>query len=293
MATGGFWTSEKLKERLPKIVVPYDKEAVMSCCYELCVGGEGFVSGDGTHKRLLKEGESIAIPPGQVALVITKETLTTPLDALGFLSLKSGIKLRGLINVSGFHVDPGFEGKLVFSMYNAGTQTIHLSFGSRLFLIWFCTLDGSTRDQYHGVHNHHIQQLRLEFGSLEAKYVLDIKSLETKYTLDIKSLETKYALDSKNAELTYTSYFRNLDYTFKTVIALVFLILGIFIKDMIGVKAQSSQSATSQSASQPSSPATSTGPIMNFTQPTIIPSPSPPSQTIPPPHLGGPQSPGP
>jgi len=137
---------------MPEIVDPFDEEAIVSCAYELRVGSEAFVSGDGTNKEILKDGQTIAIPPGQVALIMTKETVKVPSDAIGFLSIKFMVKVRGLINVSGFHVDPGFTGKLIFSMYNAGVQTIHLSEGSRLFMLWFCTLNGPNDDHYNGQH---------------------------------------------------------------------------------------------------------------------------------------------
>ena len=51
---------------------------------------------------------------------MTKESIEVPLDALGLISIRSKYKLKGLINVSGFHVDPGFRGSLVFAVYNAG-----------------------------------------------------------------------------------------------------------------------------------------------------------------------------
>jgi dCTP deaminase len=131
----GFWSTETLKERLDKekIVSPYAPSAVKACCYELSVGEEAFVTGESAKKIILKEGDAVGIPPGQVVLILTRETIKVPLNTIGFLSIKFGWKARGLINISGFHVDPGFEGKLVFSMYNAGVQTIQLSYGARLF----------------------------------------------------------------------------------------------------------------------------------------------------------------
>jgi dCTP deaminase len=149
---GGFWTSETLRTRMRDIVDSFDEHAVVSCGYELSVGTESFVTGEASPKKFLKEGETVVIPPGQLALIITNETLKAPTDAIGFLSFKFSAKLRGLINVSGFHVDPGFQGKLIFSMYNAGVQTVHLSVGSKLFIVWFCSLDGATNDSYKGGH---------------------------------------------------------------------------------------------------------------------------------------------
>jgi dCTP deaminase len=155
MPGAGFWSTETLKDRLDKekIISPYDADAIHACCYELSVGEEVFVTGESTKKIALKSGDSVVIPPGQVVLILTRETLKMPLDAIGLLSIKFGFKARGLINISGFHVDPGFEGKLVFSMYNAGVQTIHLSHASPIFLLWLSSTDKPTADKYHGQHN--------------------------------------------------------------------------------------------------------------------------------------------
>ena len=60
---------------------------------------------------------------------------------MGFISLRATIKFRGLINVSGFHVDPGFRGHLIYAVYNAGPSNINLERGESLFLIWFGNLD--------------------------------------------------------------------------------------------------------------------------------------------------------
>jgi dCTP deaminase len=55
------------------------------------------------------------------------------------------------MNVSGFHVDPGFRGHLIYAVYNAGPSNINLERGESLFLIWFANLDRTdskyTRDQ--------------------------------------------------------------------------------------------------------------------------------------------------
>jgi dCTP deaminase len=53
-------------------------------------------------------------------------------------------KFRGLVNVSGFHVDPGYRGQLTFAVFNAGPVPIHLKRGQPIFLIWYASLDRET-----------------------------------------------------------------------------------------------------------------------------------------------------
>jgi len=92
-------------------------------------------------KQVLKPGESFYIPPGQFAYLLTKETVTVPGNAMAFISMRTAFKFQGLINVSGFHVDPGYSGKLLYAVFNAGPSPVPITEDELLFKIWFCDLD--------------------------------------------------------------------------------------------------------------------------------------------------------
>jgi dCTP deaminase len=148
-----FWSSEKLKEITAKtpLVEPFDEKAVAHGAYELGLGPEAFLTSDDENKKtVLDEGEQLVIPPGQFCLLLTEEKVSIPDNAIGLISIKAGVKFRGLVNVSGFHVDSGFQGRLKFSVYNAGSQNIVLQRKQRVFLLWFCDLDRITSDTYKG-----------------------------------------------------------------------------------------------------------------------------------------------
>lgn len=80
---------------------------------DLSLGNEVYVSSDNTPRRL-KPGEFVVIHPGEFVLLLTKEKLHLDSDVMGFISMRFDYKQKGLINVSGFHVDPNFEGQLIF-----------------------------------------------------------------------------------------------------------------------------------------------------------------------------------
>ena len=165
-----FWGGSRLAKegKAKKIVVPFDDDRIDCSAYELTLGAEAYVTpkyGDDLRKNtkeLLKQAETekigdktrtkgggtVIIPPGQFALLLTEEIVSIPSDALGFISLKLDPKLRGLINVSGFHVDPGFKGRLIFSAYNAGPSAIPLDRGDRLFQLWIADLSGDNLGSY-------------------------------------------------------------------------------------------------------------------------------------------------
>ena len=154
-----FWTTQSIRRALeganPPILKPR-LDRLNNACYEMALGPEAFITSmDGT-KRTYKPGEQVLIPPGQFALLLTEEELSIPLDLLAFISIKASKKFRGLVNVSGFHVDPGFRGRLKFSVYNAGSESVVLDVGERLFPIWFYELSERNEDEYTGQHTRDI-----------------------------------------------------------------------------------------------------------------------------------------
>jgi dCTP deaminase len=147
-----FWTSERLHAEGATLVDPFDPDSVENCAIELKLGPEGYVTGGDAGKRtdLPADGKQLVIPPGQFALLLSEEKVSVPANAIGFISVRSRFKLHGLVNVSGFHVDPGFEGQLIFSVYNAGGTDVVVSRGERLFLLWLASLQDTTEDVYNG-----------------------------------------------------------------------------------------------------------------------------------------------
>lgn len=152
------------------LVLPIKEKRIKYGAYELSLGTEVFQTDSKSGKKdILKEdGEQIIIKPGQFALLLTEEVVDIPKNMIGFISIKAGIKLKGLINVSGFHVDPGFNGKLVFSVYNAGPATIILEKGEAYFPMWLSQLNET--NNYNG--NHENQQ------NIPTKYIEALASGE-------------------------------------------------------------------------------------------------------------------
>lgn len=147
-----FWSGEKISDigkHNYNFISDFDEKRIDCSAYTLKVGNEYFVTADAlaaegerfSRKKSLKTGESFVIPPGQFAFLLTQEKIEIPADVMAFISMKATYKFQGLINVSGFHVDPGYRGSLVFSVYNAGPSPVHLAEGLPLFLIWFADLD--------------------------------------------------------------------------------------------------------------------------------------------------------
>jgi dCTP deaminase len=143
-----FWGGERLRVELPNLISHYDEARIDRASYRLSVGPEVYVSPTGEPddprnkpKTQLTPEKGFTIPAGQFGFILTEERIIVPETAIAFISIRAGYKFRGLVNVSGFHVDPHYEGRLLFSVFNAGPGPVHLSRGEQCFLIWYADLD--------------------------------------------------------------------------------------------------------------------------------------------------------
>lgn len=181
------------------IIEPFVGERVKNGSYELSLGGEVYLTDSVSGKvDLLKPNTNrqVDINPGQFALLLTAEKVNIPKNKIAFISIKAGEKLKGLVNVSGFHVDPGFHDHLLFSVYNAGPSTIVLNCGDPYFPIWFAEISSELNDnEAYGQDNEHFGKL----NHIPAKYIEFLKrgELTSPKALYDKIKEVEAALNEK------------------------------------------------------------------------------------------------
>jgi|ERR1700722_4194799 len=147
-----FWSSQRLEGSLHRLVGHTRRDSVDCNAITMRIGGEIYITpgleetAPSSHtKQLLEPSQPIAIPPGRFAFLLTEEVVTIPPEVMGFISMKATFKSKGLVNVSGFHVDPGWNGPLIFAVFNAGPAAIHLERGMPLFLLWIADLEEASK----------------------------------------------------------------------------------------------------------------------------------------------------
>jgi dCTP deaminase len=207
-----FWGGSQLAEQVPKlgIVKPFDENLIDCNAYTLRMGDEYYITPEAgfslrknkkkflkqntyfseSQGKFVKRGESFTIPPGQFAFLLTEEVVSIPDNLMGWISLRSGIKFKGLVNISGFHVDPGFKGNLIYSVFNAGPSPIPISRGDPLFKLWIAELDGAVVEKYvfrsakpqTEISNSLISEVAREVSSVQ-QMADRVKALETKYNI--------------------------------------------------------------------------------------------------------------
>lgn len=110
--------------------------------------GRAYISGQDYPQILTREKPFVSIPRGQFALLLTKEHVKIPKNYLAFISIRLALKRQGLVNMSGFHVDPGFEGRLYFSVFNAGPADVVLEHNTACFMIFFYKMHSNVSNPY-------------------------------------------------------------------------------------------------------------------------------------------------
>jgi dCTP deaminase len=130
-------------------VLPWDEKRIEAAGYRLSVGGEYFVNGSRSSTAVkLGTKDNFALQPGQFAFILTKERVNISNSSIGFISIRASIKFKGIVNVSGFQVNPGFKGNLIFAVFNAGNKTIHFREGDEIFSLWIAELDAPIDGDY-------------------------------------------------------------------------------------------------------------------------------------------------
>lgn len=202
-SAGGFLTIDDVIQRLSTNIIHVpgeEREEVKkyleklaeneSIVIDLRLGKEFFLSRSRTPS-IFVEGlkEYLTIEPGEFAILTTYEKFEIPLDLFAFISMKFRHSLKGLINISGFHVDPGYRGRIIYSVYNAGPNRINLKYREKVFMIIFTKLGKEVKplknkqfqdvDTIQPVHMQGLSsQLPLSLQSLD-KRILKLENLKT------------------------------------------------------------------------------------------------------------------
>lgn len=62
----------------------------------------------------LNDGEAFFLHPGELALAVTRESITLPDDIVGWLDGRSSLARLGLmVHVTAHRIDPGWSGQIV------------------------------------------------------------------------------------------------------------------------------------------------------------------------------------
>lgn len=118
-----------------RMIEPFTDSNLKPAGYELTVGDEAmkggnFINLDGVDSEL-------KIPPFEVVVVKTKETINLPRFLIARWNIRVKWAYKGLLWVGGPQVDPGYVGHLFCPLYNLSNETVKLKKGEPIALMDF------------------------------------------------------------------------------------------------------------------------------------------------------------
>src|SRR6266436_3418709 len=138
---GAFLGRDSLQQLLAAhAVIEPPPSSARASHFELGLGSEAYVTRERLPIKLSDAEPFLTIPSGEFALLTTHETVRIPDEYVGFISIRFRFKILGMLNVSGFHVDTGYCGKIVFAVYNLGPGDIVLRYRDHVFMLFIARL---------------------------------------------------------------------------------------------------------------------------------------------------------
>ena len=152
--------------------------------YDLRVGAEGM-----TKEGVLNIAEKkyIKIPRGATSVIYPLERIKLSNRLAARYGLRSQFARKGLILLSGPQIDPGFEGVLSITIFNAGTSEVVLSYQEIFATIEFCILKTPASKGYAGPYQmqEKITSEEIELITKEYKNFSEIEDGITKYKAEL------------------------------------------------------------------------------------------------------------
>src|SRR5882672_9013730 len=100
----------------------FQQASLEASSYDVRVGNKGIVGGEGIEIDL-KKG-TMELEPGAYGGVISLERLHLPPNICARIGSKRALSYDGVILLTGSLVDPGYEGHLLFGLYNASQRRV-------------------------------------------------------------------------------------------------------------------------------------------------------------------------
>ncbi len=125
------------------LISPFSRDQLKAASYRLTVGSR---YGLGGHRETLGASQTIVVPPFQVVVIETRETLNLPRDMIARWNIKVSRAYQGLFWAGGPQVDPGYQGHLFCPIYNLSNREVALAYADEIAVIDFVSTTAFDKD---------------------------------------------------------------------------------------------------------------------------------------------------
>jgi len=126
------------------MIEPFEELNLKAAGYELTIGDEFILGGE---RRELKKDGDIRIPPFNVVVIKTAETINLPRYLIARWNVRVKWAYEGLLWVGAAQVDPGWVGHLFCPIYNLSDREVVVRAGDPIALMDFVTTTPYSPDE--------------------------------------------------------------------------------------------------------------------------------------------------
>lgn len=214
-------TIETLARSQHLITSEFSDECIRQACYELRASDTFWdLTLADENKRVVYDG-GFLLGPKRPVVCITKESIRLPPDVLGRVLTKGQLFSIGILPVNTY-ADPGFEGRLGITLWNASNRYVLIKPDQRIAKIEFERLPKAVAHPYAGQHGY-----ETEIWPVPYQLYADTESDEVKARIDGTAVELDKSFGTAVGDLR-----RQLDFYSKRVwiqlLATIVLFAGIF-----------------------------------------------------------------
>lgn len=138
-ATSGVLSDSEIEREVSRGLLisgqTFDRACLEASGYDIRVGARGVLGGEG--KEIDLNHTHIELGPGSYCGVVSKEKLCLPEHIFARIGSKRALSYDGVILLTGSTVDPGYEGHLLFGLYNASQRRVIIRKGKKVCNVVF------------------------------------------------------------------------------------------------------------------------------------------------------------
>ena len=175
----------------------FSQESLQPASYDFRVGERAVIGGEGVEIDLKEK--NLQLPPGSYAGIISLEKMRLPNTIGARISSKRALSYDGIILLTGGTVDPGYEGYLLFGLYNASSKKVVIPFQKKICNVVFERL--ADKPERHASSDPHLRRGAFPESFIDKMANMDVlpwmqmservKQIET-ITKDILELKNQY-----------------------------------------------------------------------------------------------------
>jgi deoxycytidine triphosphate deaminase len=180
------------------LIDPFSASHLAPCSYDLSAGKSYVSAGGGVTPNTSEK--PLILGPGSYAGVMSAERVKIPANIYVVLGPKRKLSYDGIILLSGSVIDPGYEGHLLFVLYNSSGRKRTMYPGKKICVATFFQLDKAVPDPLG-------PDLSLSAGNFPGEFLDSMANMELPSMVEItEKLKEIHALERRILQLeeTYT-----------------------------------------------------------------------------------------